>query len=41
MFSYRAVESNYSNFRFLYIVHLQNMSQEDLTKHCRLLLNGK
>lgn len=41
MFSYRAVESNYSNFRFLYIVHLQNMSQEDLTKHCRILLNGK
>jgi len=40
-FSYRAVKSNYSNFRFLYIIHLQNMSHEDLTKHCIILLNGR
>jgi len=40
-FSYRAVESNYSNFRFLCLIHLQNMSQEDLTKHCMILLNGR
>jgi len=41
MFSYRAVEAKYSNFRFLYIIHLENMSQEDRTKYCMVLLNGR
>lgn len=41
MFSYIAVESNYSNCRFLYIIHLQNMSQEDCKKYCMILLNGR
>jgi len=41
MFTYRAVESKYSNFRFLYIIHLQSMSQEDRTKYCMILLNGR
>jgi hypothetical protein len=40
-FSYSAVESNYGYFRFLYIIHLQYMTQEDLTKHCMLLPNGR
>lgn len=41
MFSYRTVVSNYSNFRFLYIIHLQYRSQEDFKKRCMILLNDR
>jgi hypothetical protein len=41
MFSYRAVKSNYGNLRFLNIIHEQNISQEDLTHHGMIFLNGR
>lgn len=41
MFSYRALESDYGNFRFFNIICLQNISQEDLTKHCMIFVNDR